>query len=356
MNITQLDPIIRKKYSLKSIYLISMIPIILISWILDNYNIKIDTILGIDAILLALIALSITIKIALTQDKQLNTLENIGCETKETTKKLNTNSAVQKRIKEFFPLKDPRKKYKLLFPVDYVKKTLPLINAADSYATHVISTHLGVDNLDLKPYGREGSSNEDINLNCDAILICVDNPALKKLYDIKKINSIDNNGSNTDFPCWFVEENDSDGWKTHKIWINGTDTLLESPAEKYCKAANELDSGQKYSTNPANRQDYGIFARLRKDDHQYIIIAGIHGYGTWIIASLLNDLLQGKNIDNYNHVFLDDADFIAVIYGEFNIERLLVNSEMSGVLMKNIWKKVANKWVLVKPEQQTYTH
>ena len=85
MNITQLDPIIRKKYSLKSIYLISMIPIILISWILDNYNIKIDTILGIDAILLALIALSITIKIALTQDKQLNTLENIGCETKETT-------------------------------------------------------------------------------------------------------------------------------------------------------------------------------------------------------------------------------------------------------------------------------
>lgn len=346
----------KREYSLNYIYYASIILIIVLGYILYTYNFKIDTILGINAIVLALIAFFFTINIAQTQDKQLNTLEDIGYETEETTTKLNTNSVVQQRIKKFFPLKDPRKKYKLFFPVDYVKKTLPLINAADSYATHVISTHLGVDNLDLEPYARDGSSIGNINLNCDAILICVDNPALNQLYEIKKIKSRDSNGSNTDLPCWFVEENDADGWKTHKIWINGTDTLLESPADKYCKAANELNLGQKYNTSPANRRDYGIFARLRKDEHQYIIIAGIHGYGTWIIANHLNNLLQGKNIENYNHVYFGDEDFIAVIYGEFNAERLFVDSEISGVLMKNIWMKVANKWILVKPEQQTYTH
>ena len=342
----------KKKYFLKYIY---SILIILLCYILYTYNI-IDTILEINPIVLALIALCITIEIALTQNKQLNKLRDIGYETKETTIKLNTNSAVQQRIKKFFPLEYPRGKYKLFFPVDYVKKTLPLINAADSYATHVISTHLGVDHLDLKPYARECSSIGNIKLNCDAILICVDNPALNQLYEFKKINSRDSSRSNTDLPCWFVEENDANGWKTHKIWINGIDTPLESPADEYCKAANKLKPGQKYSTNPANRWDYGIFARLRKDDHQYIIIAGIHGYGTWIIASILNDLLQGKNIENYNHVFFGDEDFIAVIYGEFDAERLLVNSEKSGVLMKNIWMKIDNKWVLVKPKQQTYTH
>jgi hypothetical protein len=332
----------KREYYLKYIYYVPIF-IIIISYLLYINNIKIDTIIGIIAIVLALIALFITISIAQTQDKQLSKLEDIGNETKDTTIKLNTNSIMQDRIKKLFPLKDTRKKYKLFFPVDYLRKTLPLINAADSYAIHVISTHLGVDNLDLEPFARSDSNIENINLNSDAILICVDNPALKKLYMIKEIDSKDSDGSNTDLPCWFVEEKDTDGWKTYKIWINGTDAPLESPADKYCKAATKLNVGQKYSTEPPKRQDYGIFARLDKDDHKCIIIAGIHGYGTWIIASLLNDLLQGKVIE-YSDYFFGDKDFIAVIYGEFDQKRLVVNSQRIGVLKKYIWVKDANEW------------
>lgn len=99
----------KREYSLNYIYYASIILIIVLGYILYTYNFKIDTILGINAIVLALIAFFFTINIAQTQDKQLNTLEDIGYETEETTTKLNTNSVVQQRIKKFFPLKDPRK-------------------------------------------------------------------------------------------------------------------------------------------------------------------------------------------------------------------------------------------------------
>jgi hypothetical protein len=101
------------------------------------YDLKIDTI----ATILALIALVITIDIARIQDEQLS---KIGFETKETTINLKTNSVLQENEDNFFLRKNEHTEYKLICPLILIKKPLPLINAADSYAMYVITSHLGV--------------------------------------------------------------------------------------------------------------------------------------------------------------------------------------------------------------------
>jgi hypothetical protein len=58
-------------------------------------------------------------------------------------------------------------------------------------------------------------------------------------------------------------------------------------------------------------------ARLSNDNYKYIIIAGIHGYSTWITASFLNNLLWKGN-KKYHDLFFGKKDFIAIIKGEFD--------------------------------------
>jgi hypothetical protein len=100
--------------------------------------------------ILSLFGFLITFSISWTQSKQLDKLKEVGEETKDIAETLHTNAEIQKNIKHFFRQnsKDKKDNYNLFLPVDYNKKTLPLINAADSYAMYVISNHLGVD-LDL---------------------------------------------------------------------------------------------------------------------------------------------------------------------------------------------------------------
>ncbi len=181
---------------------------------------------------------------------------------------------------------DKGKKYKLFFPVEYKSKPLPLINQGDFYAVHVVSTRLGVDNLDIEPIRRD-SSPDQVTLEGDAILICAPhaNPALRKLCDVE-LNS-------SELPCWFIEDTDTDGYTIRRIRINGNDTKLESLAEKSHKEAfMSSKSDNHINKGITDVEDYGIFARLHEVGNQYIIIAGIHQLGTWIVASLLSNLLS----------------------------------------------------------------
>lgn len=313
--------------------------------------------------ILAIIAIYITIFIAHTQVNQLKKLEDIGNQTKETTEKLKTESIIRKNINILFPLKDKGKKYKCFFPVEYKAKPLPMINQGDFYAIHVVSTCLGEDNLDLEPIAKDHPSAE-ISLESNAIFICAPhaNPALKMLFDIKEIKSNSDEKQledenwpvkELDLPCWFVEDSRENSrnaksiWITRKIWIYGENIkdLLKSPAEDSYKDAHGLEEGKEFKYKTNNQQDLGIFARINKNDNQYVIIAGLHQYGTWIVGSFLSKLLDGENVD-YRSTFLSGNDFIAVIWGEFNNKKLTINSERMGVFMKYIWTKESGKWVI----------
>lgn len=343
-----------------SLFFTGLIAILLIifSNILNNIN-----------IILALIVIDITIFIAWTQEKQirnqeqqLNKLEDIGGHTKETTEKLKTDSIIHTIIKNFFARTDNSKKYRLFFPVEYDAKPLPLINQGDFYAIHVVSSRIGEDNLVLEQITKETKSDK-ISIEGDAIFICAPhaNPALKKIFDIKKIENdealikLENEKwpfEELDIPCWFVEdnrnynENTESKWRTRKIWIYDTKELLVSPAEDCYKQAHKMKKGMEFKCMTNLQQDYGIFARVNKNGNQYIIIAGMHQYGTWIVASFLSNLLSGKNVE-YQSTFLSNKDFIAVIWGEYNHNKMTVNSESVGVLNKYIWMKESGKWVRV---------
>lgn len=352
---------------LKYIYLFLLSLLIPICVLLYIFNISFDTKLGVLGTVIGLIAMSITIHIAKIQDKQLGVLEAIGIktngtteklekigkQTKETTETLHTNSAIQKNREKFFR-KEKNENYTLIFPVDHEGKTLPLINSADSYAMHVISNHLGVNDLDFKPISR--NTNEDFwksgDLKCNAILMCDVNPALKQLFKFNEIGNKET--SNTDnLPCWFEECKTVDSYcngKTIRIVIHderiNLHQKLDSPSEECCvEASSPKYENKEYRPQNEIQSDYGILARISKDDYKYIIIAGIHGYGTWITASFLNNLLRGTYQDEiYKKVFFGDNDFIAVIYGLFDTKKLYVSNENIGVHQKYCWKREASEW------------
>ncbi|MPM95443.1 hypothetical protein SDC9_142597 [bioreactor metagenome] len=121
---------------------------------------------------------------------------------------------------------------------------------------------------------------------------------------------------------------------------------MDSPSEECCvEASSPKYENKEYRPQNEIQSDYGILARISKDDYKYIIIAGIHGYGTWITASFLNNLLRGTYQDEiYKKVFFGDNDFIAVIYGLFDTKKLYVSNENIGVHQKYCWKREASEW------------
>lgn len=312
-------------------------------------------------IILASAAIGIAIVIALTHYIQLKKLEYIGNQTKETTEKLNTESVIRKIVNDVFVLKDEEKnkekKYKCFFPVEYYKSSpLPSIRQGDFYAIHVLSTRLGEDNVDLIGIPKDEPI-EERSLTGNVIFICSPsaNSALKALFDIKKIENEDNREQmdewllKLDLPCWFVEYSQEKRAvrriKVYNEYNNEIiDDLLTSPAEPCYIKAETLENGQKYEPDTNLQQDYGIFARINKNNSKYIIIAGIHQYGTWIVASLLSNLLGNVDVD-YRLAFQESKDFICVISGEFDNKRLTINRKSIEVHKQYMWVKEDNKWI-----------
>lgn len=154
-------------------------------------------------------------------------------------------------------------------------------------------------------------------------------------------------------PCWFVEdfrESKNNDHPVRKIAIYNDsnneiiEDLLASPTEPCYIVARKLKEGEKYNDNINLQRDYGIFARMNKNNNQYIIIVGIHGYGTWIVAELLNNLLSNKKVD-YESVFRQSKDFITIISGELNRKELTVNWKSIMVHNQYMWVKEGDKWI-----------
>jgi hypothetical protein len=164
------------------------------------------------SMILAIIGVFITIYVILLQSPQLNKLTALVRETKAITEILGTNAEKEKNVKNFFPRnneENDENKYKLFYPVDNEGKTLSLVNETDSYAMHVISDLLGVNDLELKPTARNTDNSKDLKKlllelsNGKAIILCDGNPALRQFYDhIIRPDTL---------PCWFESyENEFD--------------------------------------------------------------------------------------------------------------------------------------------------
>ncbi len=321
---------------------------------------------------LTLFGLLISVNIARRQTAQMNDLTEIETKTQNTTEvltdvgtqtqelviatkdiasALQTNARTQENIKNFFPQNYKKdEKYKLFFPGDSNQKTLPLINAGDSYGMYVISGLLGAD-LRLRPIARHATSIKRDELNCNAILLCDVNIALRELFDFNTLTDLNERKPNqNNLPCWFATYDsklkypDSKYGDSFIINIYDTKTKLKrilfSQSEESCIEAKKLAVDEPFQAKSI-QEDYGIIARLTTtENHKYIIIAGVHGYGTIIVASFLDDLIRGRksfDIEKYQNIFFSDNDFISVIHGDFDPTNFLVTRH--GIPDGYIWVK-----------------
>lgn len=313
-------------------------------------------------LVLTAIAIGIAIYIACRQREQFKKLEEIGTQTKDTTAKLKTDIMINKVVTDFFQLREGKsnvQEYKCIFPAKYQNKPLPVIAQGDFYAIHILSYRLGQDKLELKWIVEEQDVDDNL-LNGNVIFLCAptENPALKKRYPFAEIRigetrnmpNIEWPLEELDIPCWFVNDytdpRTSEGRPIRKIKVYSTKLLLESPAENfYIDVLRDDNNRSGYKGEP--QVDFGIFARLNKDNNRYIIISGIHQYGTWIVADFLSSFLGGEDV-SYKEVFQSNKDFVAIIWGEFDSENLKVTAK--GVEKNYLWIKSEDKWENIKAE------
>lgn len=351
----------------KSVFLVGIFSVIcLFILFLIDYFFKLSVSLTLErhtifTYMLAIAAIIIAIHIALNQISQINKLEKISGETRETIETLKTKSIIEDNVNKFLVIKSEdriQKKYTCYYPVEYRDKPLPLINQGDFYAIHVLSTLLGENILDLRGVTRDEFFDKS-KITGDVIFVCSPkaNPALKAIFEARELKEGDNEEilekwlKELDLPCWFVEDSrgrqNGNSIRKIKIYYESDEPtiniLLKSPAESQYEEASKY-KGKSYIPEEMIQRDYGIFARITKESNQYIIIAGIHQFGTWIVGSLLNNLLCKNEVD-YDWIFKDVEDFICIISGEFDNNKLKVNDKTIEVLHHYIWVKENDRWI-----------
>lgn len=346
---------------------------------------------------LSVMALIITLIIAITQQIQLDKIETIGADTQKTAISIDKENKSREAVDKFFRLKQTgNEKFELFFPVEYKDKPLPLINQGDFYAIHVISSRLGEEKITNKPL-RLSPEPVDPSKSNNVIYICSPdaNPALEKIYEVMQVVTIadkkyfkgrnfgivprDYQNASGEYlipcekydvipdvlPCWFARTEagnknhektsdkitNPDSPKLHRIiYLPEHQLSMESAADTiYKKAA----KGEKILTEEQNNQrDYGIFGRWQCGEKQIFVLAGIHQYGTWIIATLLSELLSGEDVEGRD-IFLGTEDFIAIIEGKFQYPELRV--EPSKIRVEKIWTKKDGVWheCKVAPKKQS---
>lgn len=305
--------------------------------------------------LLGLIGIAIAITIAVKQNQAIKKIHAVGKETKETAEALRLDSLIKERVKRFFrttEVIDEKNKYKCIYPHKYSDRPLPSINAGDYYALSILERRLGSENIKL--FGLSSDEEfDDSQLKGNMVVVCahVANPVVRTVFEIHNIeNDSDLSGIDSmKTPCWFADDSRpemktpqdkrNEPVRKIRVSIDSTNDLIESPAE---------DSYIKLHNDPMQRnliigiqQDYGILGRITIDDNTYFIIAGIHQYGTWVVATFLDRLLRERET-RYEDCMLGGDDFIAVIWGEFDTSKMKVRE--ARVHHNYLWVKERNSW------------
>jgi hypothetical protein len=239
---------------------------------------------------------------------------------------------------------------------------LPKIVAGDYHALYILQNLVGSDKLELKPLQKGGKAGGE-ELKGNIVFLCSPqaNPALYSLAPDIKIGfkdskQVDPLFDGIDLPCWFAREKNGDGDTDKcikKIWIRG-DEPLGSPVQKDYDAALNLDIGDPYLCEVGNllKEDYGILMRLTEPTRKVVVMAGIHQYGTWIVADFFEKLVLGETV--LNEKYKDRIeDFIAIIWGRFQQDRFTVNNW--AVFKDYCWKREGGKWVKLDDLIAKYT-
>jgi hypothetical protein len=330
---------------------------------------------------LALAAIAISVFIAYRQEIQLIKITSIGIQTNDLTLKQQSDLGIKANIDSFFSFNrviHSGKKFKIVFPVYDQQKPLPLLNQGDFYAIHIITSRLLDKSVDLIQVS-DSVSKEKLPKIDDAnpiIYICAPqaNKALNELYHFKEIRNdsdyekLKNENwpmAELNLPCWFIEDYRDKSGQERSIYIidesvPGSDPVLKkSPAENLYKEAKKNKSSAKNHDEEAKMEktgfkhptiieDYAIFGRITRDNEtksQCFILAGIHQYGTWIVAQLLRNIINKTKEDlEFSSVYLSNNDFIAVIEGKFNFEKLDIADNDIKVQFNHFWVKKEGVW------------
>lgn len=320
-------------------------------------------------IFLAIVAIAISVIIAYRQELQLRKISDIGTQTKDLALKQQSDSTIRDNLEKFFfisRVKHKNKKFKIVFPVYFQEKPLPLLNQGDFYAIHIITSRISEDLVELIQVYESTPDHDFTSDPNPVIFICAPqaNRFLEKSYQFQKITDdasyeqlkqtnwpLDPLG----LPCWFVEDNRK-AWSQRSIYVNdltipGRKTdLLPSPAEvSYIQAKNQKTGFH----HPTLINDYAIFGRITindKEKTQRFFLAGIHQYGTWIAAKLLRNIINNTENLPYRPVFSRPDDFIGIIEGRFNVKTLDIADNDIRVVFNYLWVKDKGTWKKVDLE------
>jgi len=309
----------------------------------------------------------IAVFIALRQDKQLSGLRGIGEETKEigrdtrdTARKIETDSYRHEIVRQFFHLGKEltNHKFKCMLPVGWHGKPLPSIHAGDYHALHVLQKLLGSESLDLSFQGSRGEERME-GSDGDVIFLCTPqaNPALSEHAPPLEIGINESPASPPQFdgielPCWFADEilqaPGGGTRRTKKIWICENEGRLKSPAEgEYLRCC----EGQKHVPKCSVQKDYAIVLRLTMNEtRKLFVIAGIHQYGTWIGGEFLNRLATESDkwiLPHEKNAFLQENDVMSIVWGNFDTKKLSVQD--LGVHENHLWIRRRDGWGSIRP-------
>ncbi len=115
------------------------------------------------------------------------------------------------------------------------------------------------------------------------------------------------------------------------------------------KSEDHYEEGDVLDDNCSEVRDFGIFARLTRGDSRFLIMSGIHQFGTWIIADYFKKLLIGEIKSEESEIFNSGQDFIAIMSGVYQCKIMKIQS--SGIYDNYFWTKSSGgdfgEWKLV---------
>jgi hypothetical protein len=312
-----------------------------------------------------------TQEIASTQIDQLKDITKIGKDTYATAHLLQADQDKLIMVEKFFCPKE-NEKFLCIFPAMHVDKPLFDIHSGDYYALHNIQTLFGTDKLDNNKldlvYTEEmgDPSNCIVDGKCivDGSIIYLGSPQVNPDLRVVAPPIELRNGRHAgavnifkellgdtyvDLPCWFANEGN-----IKKICFSNNSKPLTSPVD------DEYVDWRNHNTNNAPyiepRKDYAIVLRLNtKGSKKVFVLAGIHQHGTWIAGEFLKQLAKRycgeSNCSISEHqraIFLqNDKDFVAVIEGEFDKEKL--TAKKPSIYDNNLWRRNGTKWEHIYP-------
>jgi hypothetical protein len=136
-----------------------------------------------------------------------------------------------------------------------------------------------------------------------------------------------------------------------------------SPVDEEYKLADALEEGTHPEIHTIKQTDYGVLARLTlpnfkregeniiadsdsRERRKVVVIAGIHQYGTWIAGECFKKIALGE-FKEYSEIFFGEADFMAVVRGDFETAKFQVTS----CNVEHIWHSDGERWNLWSPSE-----